>query len=244
MRFNGVDLRQAHKALSISKEIPPGMPGRNITTVAGSEGEIVTGVDMVQDEYKVNVNIAARNKSEAWAARNALAAWAMSSGERTGELEPTHAPGRAYSAIVKAISPPEFVFGFTMVTVTFALPVPVMHDIHESVASAANATLLAFAVGGDVETQPVITYTRAAEGTNLLFTMDDVNMLRLSGSFAAKQKVEIDLRTGRVSIDGEAAGSRVVYTDTDLDVLLKPGRHTLRVSSTGNLEARWHNQWA
>lgn len=244
MRFNGVDILQAHRALSINKEIPPGMPGRDIATVSGTLGEIVTGVDETQDEYMVRVNIAARSRKEAWDARGALAAWAMSSGNGTGELEPTNTPGKAYSAIVKTISRPEFVFGFATVDVTFLLPAPVMHDVRESRASVNNAREMMLAVGGTYPAQPVITYTSGAAGSNLLFTADGANLLRLKGSFAEKQVVVINLQTGEVTIDGAQAGDRLVYTDTDLDVLLHPGRHTIGVSRTGTLEARWRNQWA
>ena len=244
MRFNGVDILQAHRALSINKEIPPGMPGRDVETVSGTLGEIVTGVNRTQDEYLVRVNIAARSRKEAWDAREALAAWAMSSGNGTGELEPTNAPGKAYSAIVKTISRPEFVFGFATLDVTFLLPVPVMHDVRESRAVAGTAAELRMAVGGTSPAQPTITYTCGSSGTNLLFTVDGANMLRLKGSFTEKQVIVINLQTGEVTIDGAAAADRLVYTDTDLDVLLHPGRHTIGVNRTGTLEARWRNQWA
>ena len=115
MRFCGVDLRSVHPALSIEKEYPPGMPDRDVYTIAGTDGETVVGYAVTQGEYKVNVNIAARRREDGWRIRALLAAWAAASGRSTGELEPTHWPGVAYDAIVKSIGAPEFVFGFAKV---------------------------------------------------------------------------------------------------------------------------------
>ena len=49
---------------------------------------------------------------------------------------------------------------------------------------------------------------------------------------------------GRVELDGSYIGPRIVYTDTDLDVMLRTGPHTIETSRTGNLTVRWKNQWA
>lgn len=86
MRFCGVDLCGVHPALSIEKEYPPGMPDRDVYTIAGRDGEIAVGYAVVQGEYKVNVNIAARRREEGWRIRGLLAAWAMASGQDTGRL--------------------------------------------------------------------------------------------------------------------------------------------------------------
>ena len=64
MRFCGVDLRSVHPALSIEKEYPPGMPDRDVYTIAGTDGETVVGYAVTQGEYKVNVNIAARRRED------------------------------------------------------------------------------------------------------------------------------------------------------------------------------------
>ena len=117
-----MDLCGVHPALSIEKEYPPGMPDRDVYTIAGRDGETAVGYAVVQGEYKVNVNIAARRREEGWRIRGLLAAWAMASGQDTGEIEPTHWPGVAYDGIVKSISTPECVFGFAKVEVIFLVP--------------------------------------------------------------------------------------------------------------------------
>ena len=124
-----MDLCGVHPALSIEKEYPPGMPDRDVYTIAGRDGETAVGYAVVQGEYKVNVNIAARRREEGWRIRGLLAAWAMASGQDTGEIEPTHWPGVAYDGIVKSISTPEFVFGFAKVEVIFLGPRPYAHDL-------------------------------------------------------------------------------------------------------------------
>lgn len=128
MRFNGVDICSVHRAISVAKEIPPGMPERSVETVSGREGETLAGTVVKRGEYTVRVNIAGKSRAEAWRVRALLAAWAGSSGETTAELEPTHWPGMAYEAIVGGISPPEFTFGFAVVEITFVLPRPFAHE--------------------------------------------------------------------------------------------------------------------
>lgn len=154
MRFCGVDLRSVHPALSIEKEYPPGMPDRDVYTIAGTDGETVVGYAVTQGEYKVNVNIAARRREDGWRIRALLAAWAAASGRSTGELEPTHWPGIAYDAIVKSIGAPEFVFGFAKVEVIFLLPRPLAHDLaYTSATGQGRATL---SIGGSAECRPTV----------------------------------------------------------------------------------------
>ena len=52
MRFCGVDLRSVHPALSIEKEYPPGMPDRDVYTIAGTDGETVTAqLAQLKEDY-------------------------------------------------------------------------------------------------------------------------------------------------------------------------------------------------
>lgn len=243
MRFNGKDLMHVHRAISIAKEIPPGMAARNITTTAASRGEYVVNVDTVQDVYKVRVNIACRSVEEAWRVRELLAGWAGSSGDETAELEPTRTPGKAYSAIVKSISRPEFKFGFATVDVEFLLPRPVMHEMIEKTASKTDATEMAFQVGGTASVQPSFSFTAKSAANALRLTVDGKTVLRWNGRLRAGDTLEVLLETGAVLVNGEHAESDIVYTETDLDVELAPGMHTLGATATGTLRARWRNEW-
>ena len=44
LRFCGMDLCGVHPALSIEKEYPPGMPDRDVYTIAGRDGETAVAV--------------------------------------------------------------------------------------------------------------------------------------------------------------------------------------------------------
>ncbi len=51
------------------------MPDRDVYTIAGRDGAKLPLGRVVQGEYKVNVNIAARRREEGWRIRGLLAAW-------------------------------------------------------------------------------------------------------------------------------------------------------------------------
>lgn len=244
MRFNGKDIRHVHRAISIAKEIPPGMPNREIATIETAHGDEVSAVDIMQDTYRVRVNIAARSLEEAWRVRELLAEWAMSSGKQTAELEPTRAPGKAYDAIVKSISRPEFVFGFATVDVDFLLPRPVMHEMIEKTASGTETREIDFRVGGSVSVQPAFSIVLDEPTNGLMLAVDGKTFLSLKGIFGEGDEVDVWLKTSAVTVNGEHAESGIVYTQTDLDIELEPGAHKLQSSATGTLRARWKNEWA
>lgn len=244
MRFNGKDIRHVHRAISIAKEIPPGMPNREIATIETARGDEVSAVDVLQDTYRVRVNIAARSLEEAWRVRELLAEWAMSSGKQTAELEPTRAPGKAYDAIVKSISRPEFVFGFATVDVDFLLPRPVMHEMIEKTANGNSTNEITFRVGGSVSVQPAFSIVANAAANGLTLSMDGKQFLKLNRRIKAGETVEVLLKTSAVLVNGEHAEEDIVYTETDMDVELEPGAHKLQSSVAGALKARWRNEWA
>lgn len=243
MRFNGKDLMHVHRAISIAKEIPPGMPARDITTVAASRGEDVANVATIQDVYTVRVNIACRSVEEAWRVRGLLAAWATSSGNVAAELEPTRTPGKAYSAIARSISRPEFKFGFATVDVEFMLPRPVMHDMTQKTASKTGAESMSFMIGGTASVQPSFSFAPDANVNGLSLTMDGKTFFRYKGRMNAGSTLEVVLETGAVLVDGEHDEPNIVYTDTDFDIELKPGSHTLGATAAGTLRARWRDEW-
>ena len=240
MRFNGRDPTEIHPCISVSKEIPPSMPAREIATVETGNGELVAHVSLLQDEAVIRINIAGRTYDEPMEARLKLAECAASSHNRTAELELTHLPGKAYAAILKRIS--AFETRFTTVDVVFLLPRPVLHDVAGRTA-AGSGTETSFRIGGTASTQPVfaVTLTDAAEG--LRMTVDGILFFAIGGSLSAGQKVEYNLLTGSATIDGAHAENRMLYADIDPDIELLPGTHTLNVSAPGSIQVRWHNEW-
>lgn len=240
MRFNGRDPTELHPCISISKEIYPSMPAREIATVETGSGELVAHVNIQQDEAIIRVNIAARTYDEAMEARLKLAEWAASSRNATAELEPTHLPGKAYAAILKRMQAIEN--RFTTVDVVFLLPRPVLHDIAERRA-AGSGTEMTFRVGGTASAQPVaaVTLTSAAEGMRM--TVDGITFFAIGGSLGAGQKVEYNMRTGSTTVDGVHAENRILYAEITPDIELLPGKHTLISSAAGSLQVRWHDEW-
>lgn len=240
MRFNGAELMTVHPAISRSKEFPPGLAKRDITTFETSNGEIVADVTRAQDEYTVRVNIAARSYTEAMQARDRLAAWAAGSGRQAAWLEPTHAPGRAYKAIVKSVGRIEQRFG--TVDVVFMLPDPVMYETMLQSHQATNKELV-FQVAGSAAIQPEIGFTASSAAEGLKITHNGTNLFSIDGEISAGDEVWIALESGAVTVNGEHAEDRTVYTETDFDAEFEPGRHVLEASAEGTLRARWRNAW-
>lgn len=240
MIFNDVNILNIDRTISINKEIPPGMPRREIHTIRGNAGEHLGGVTRERDEYVVRVNIAAKTAEDAWIVRGKLAAWAMSSGEETAQLIPTHRPDVAYDAIVSSISAPEFKRGFATVTVSFMLPDPVCYDRMEQRVTGSGT--LTFTIGGTMETEPVVTITPANASSFVRCTLDSKKSMALHGTFAAGVPVEIDFEKGRVSAGGADINETISFEESSWRLGFTPGEHTL--VCTGSAEMRWKNRWA
>lgn len=241
MRYNGVDITTIHRAISIAKEIPPGMPDRENDMIQGRGGEWLAGVRMQNSQYVVRVNVAARTREEAWEARAQLAAWAMSSGENTAMLEPTLWPGKAYDAIVSAIEPPEFKPRFAVIKVTFDIPRAVAYNVIESRSSGVGS--ISMVIDGTAYARPVIRQTLEKAASVLTWELDGNTFLTLRGTISAGSVVEADLRNGSVTIDGVHREDTVDYTETEWQPGFLPGRHAVTSSDSGEMEARWHNEW-
>lgn len=241
MRYNGIDPRSVHPALGIREEIPPGAAKRQIITIAGTDGEIVSDVIIEQGEYLVRMNIAGRTREEAWEARERLAAWAGSSGKQTAELIPTHRPNRCYDAILSGIGDPQFVRGFTTVDVVFTVPRPIARSVFESAASGTGGA--SPTIGGSSPCRPVIRQTLAADAEGVVWTMDGVKILTLGGSYTAGQVIEMDTKRESLTVDGESALSKIDPQATRWRPGYAPGRHQITSTDAGAMEMRWHDEW-
>lgn len=243
MRFNEVDPTTVHSAISISKEIPPGAPARDIATIETASGEMVANVTTTQDEFVVRVNIAAKTYDEAMEAREKLAAWAMSSGKQEAELEPTHMPGKAYKAIFKRMGRIETRFG--VVDVVFMLPTPVLH-------SKTRRTATNDGFGYNVTIEPYgtapspffveLVLAEAAEG--LEFDLDGTVFAAFTGSFAAGDRVSFNTETGEALINFYDKGNRLDFVNTNPDMEIEPGTiQSIASSAQGTITVRWRDQW-
>lgn len=242
MIFNGVDLRTVHRALSVDKEIPPGTAPRAQETIETADGDIIADERLEAGEYIVRVNIAGRSREEGWAVRELLAAWAGSArGTATAELIPTHRPSRCYDARLKSISDPEFVRGFVKIEVRFALPRPLARDRAISLSSGAGS--LNARIGGSYACRPAIRQTLAQSRSGLVWTMDGVPILTLTGALSAGQVVIMDTTTESLTIDGAHAEARINVAGTLWRPGYWPGRHEIASTDGGELEMRWRNEW-
>lgn len=241
MRFDGKDLRDAHRALSIEKEIPPGTARREIDTVSSADGEIITLERIEQDEYIVRVNIACQSADDAWDVRAKLAGWGSLQRPGTAELIPTHWKGKCYDARLKSISAPEFTRGFGKVEMRFLLPRPIARDTAPSMAGGAGT--MKVMIGGTYACRPVIAQTIKTARTGVEWEMDGVVFLALTGELSAGQIVEMDTAKERLTIDGEEAMSRINYVKSKWRPGYTPGMHEIKSNDGGALEMRWHNEW-
>lgn len=247
MRYNGIDPRTLHRGISIAKEIPPGAPTSQLETLTGASGEIITGRTIKQGEYIVRINIAGRTREEAWAIRAKLASWARSADDTTHELEPTRWPGVAYDAIFKEITAPEFVFGFAVVDVIFAIPRPIAHAIQDSTAT--GGAEIALSVMGTSYVRPEFTLTMAG-GYPAQITVDSTVYAAVSYPFQAGDVLTIRTDPPKVIIATDSSvlqGDRYVdYEETDLDALsraLTPGSHSVACAQASRIAARWKEEY-
>lgn len=241
MRFNGVDIREVHRGVSVEKEIPPGMPTRTVETYSGWDGETLAGVTMSRGTYTVRANIACRRPEDGWQVRALLAAWAMSSGNGTAELEPSYWPGMAYDAVAEKISAPEFFKGFARVEISFVLPRPIAHETALSIASGSGSASMM--VGGSLPCRPILRQTVMGSANELAWSMDGSTFFTINGTFNDGQVVEADMARASLTVDGAHAESRINLTATNWRPGFTPGPHTLTSSNAGTLEARWQNEW-
>lgn len=240
MRFCGVELSSIHPAISIAKEIRPGTPARDVLTISGTRGETVAGTRTKQGEYTVRVNIAAKTTQEAWEALAALNGWARASGEKTGVLEPTHWPGKAYDAILSDIQTPKFRFGFGTVEVIFIIPRPYAYDLIQRQSKGGEEIVLR--IGGTETARPEISIeTETTERVTLLLDGEYIFMAR--GKYKGKV-LTVDFARGTVTYDGEPAEKDVDFNTTDWHPAFTPGQHVLTCEGGKTLEGRWHDEWA
>lgn len=240
MRFNGKDVRDVHGRISVNSEILPGAAAREIDYVEGRAGATAAGVRYKPDEYRARINIASFNRDEAREIRALLAGWAASSGEKTAKLEPSHWRGKAYEAILKSVSPPEFVRGFATVDVIWSVPYPFARDLTTSHASGSGRAVAT--IGGTHECRPVIRQTVTESAEMLAIEMDGKRVLAVK-DVNAGDVIEMDVEHESLTINGVHAEEKINFSRTDWHAKFNPGRHEILSSDGGLLEVSWRNEW-
>lgn len=250
MKFNNVDPRTLHPRISIAKEIPPGTVTSQLETLAGSTGEIVVGRTIQQGEYIVRMNIAGKTWAEAWQIRQMIAGWARGTDAQTCELIPTHWPEVHYDALLKEITPPEFVKGKAVIDVIFAVPRPIAVSNVDNTTEVTTSGIIKPVIGGTSHARPAITgYCKGSTGFNV--SVGTKKYVGLTGSFAAGEHVEISTNPPQVrvqSVDGvwTIANNRVDYTATDFQALAEaftPGQKTVMCPQASQVSISWRDEW-
>ena len=254
MKYNGIDPTKLHYGISIAKEIPPGTMDSQLETLRGSSGEIVAGRTPKSSEYIVRVNICGVTRDQAWDIRALLATWACPMDEVTHELIPSHWPRRAYDAIFKEISPPEFVFGKSVVDVIFTLPRAVAHDLAERRASKAETDGAGVRMGvnvlGTAYIRPTVTIkTKAVQRVEI--SVGDKVCFAINYDFAEEDVLQVrtDLSAVKIGHAGgelEPADQYVDYIATDLEDMcrhLAPGLRTIQSTQAKEIEAVWRDEY-
>lgn len=254
MKFNGIDPCSLHKGISIAKEIPPGTVTSQLETVSGSTGEVVVGRTIKQGEYIVRVNIAGKYRAQAWEIRKLLAGWARGTDQATCELIPTHWPTVHYDAILKEISPPEFVFGFAVIDVVFAVPRPIAVDNMYQNAIGSEAGIVKPVIGGTSYARPtIIAFGRGV--ANLRLSVGTKVYFGLTGTLTSNERVKITTNPPSVQIlssVGDNAGEwidandRIDYTRTDFQRLAEafaPGERTVMCYQASQINVEWRDEW-
>lgn len=248
MKYNGIDPTTLHPGISIAKEIPPGAPTSQLETLIGASGEIVAGRTLKQGEYIVRVNIGAKTRKDAWEIREKLAAWACAADTVPHALEPTHWPDRAYDAVLKEITPPEFVFGFGVVDVMFAIPRPIAHSIQDRTATG-SGTALTMQVGGTSYARPTLKVTTRST-SRVEAGIGSRTLLGVNYSFSSGDVLTVQMDPPAVWIRSGgrefAADKYVDYAVTDLDTfcqLLTPGSRSIQCAQASGITATWKDEY-
>lgn len=254
MKYNGIDPTKLHRGISIAKEIPPGTIDSQLETLKGSSGETVAGRTHKASEYIVRVNIAGVTRAEAWDMRAILAEWACPMDEVTHELIPSHWPRRAYDAIFKEISPPEFTFGFATVDVVFTVPRAVAHDLAVRNSKKADTdgtgVKLGVNVQGTTYIQPTITIkTKAVHRVEV--SVGGKVCFAINYDFADGDSLQV--RTDNSSVHIRHAGGELLpadryvdYIATDLEAMCKalmPGLRTIQSEQAQEIAAVWRDAY-
>lgn len=255
MKYNGINPVTIARGISIAKEIPPGSPNSQLETASGSEGDVLLGRTIHEAEYVVRINVAGRTRREAWEIREKLADWACAADSVTHALEPTHWPGKAYDAVLKYISEPEFMFGFGTMDLVFSLPRPIAYALETSTTAKSEleedaGVLMTVKVEGSSYIRPKLTVT-AKETQRLEIAADGETWFVIDHALDGGEAVLIETNPPSVIIqpvEGDAyhAEHLLDYTATDLDMLckrLKPGLHTITSQHASRILMEWRSEY-
>lgn len=236
-----MDPREISPRIFPEREIIQAIPPRAVRTLATSYGALFGGIDLLTRQITVRMNIAGKNHDDANDLVSALNGLFCT--DEPAELEPTHMPGRAFTAILESAGDLEWRWGFGTVEYVFSAPRPFIHSTDWQIIRFTGSAIIKPA--GTVPVLPVITHTMAAQADNLTVSLNGAQAFRLrpvTGNFEAGETLKIDFLNRLVTRAGEAAMHLVDYTASTWHPDIKTAC-TLLTSDTGLTEARWRDEW-
>lgn len=241
MRFNGVDPREISSKIFPSREIVQAIPPRTNRTLETAGGPLYAGQSLQARQIKVSMNFAGRSHENA---NELVRLWnAVVCTDTPGELELTHMPGHAFTAILESAGEMSWQWGFGTIEYVFSALRPFMHSTAESVVSAYETCRIE--PRGTVPIRPKITHTMANAAAELILSLDSVPIFRLrpaTGTFSVGTTLVIDFEKRLIKMGGQPAMTLVDYTASNWHPDIKKAC-TLSLNDAGATEIRWRDEW-
>lgn len=243
MRFNGLDPRTVSPKCFVSHEVIGAIPQREVRTVQTGSGSLVAGVDLMKREIHLFLNFAGASHENANLMASKIASFFCT--DTPGEYEPTHMPGRAFSAILREAGDMEWRWGFGTVEYTFIAPRPFSHSLAETVVDL-TGHVIRIEPRGDVPARPVLTHTMSEAASSLIYSIGGNDFFKLrdpsGNAIQAGTTIAVDFEQRRVRVNGTTDMTYVDYTASDWHPQIVGGTR-IYCSDAGMTEARWRDEW-
>lgn len=242
MRFNGMDPREISPRIFPAKEVIGAIPPRTLRTLETTGGALFGGVDLGARQIKIVMNVAGRNHDHANELVMLLNGHFCT--DEPVELEPTHWPGKAFTAILESAGDLEWRWGYGTVEYAFSAPRPFAHSINEMIVRFFGSTLIT--PGGSMPMLPKIAHTMSAAASELVISCDNAPLFRVrpvTGNFSAGETITIDFSKRLVTRAGEAAMNLVDYTASTWHPDIRTACLLSVSDAAGETEARWRDEW-
>lgn len=243
MRFNNFNPSEISPKIFVSHEVIGSIPPRELRTLQAQNGLLIGGTDLREREIHLFLNFAGRSHANANEMASRVASIFCT--DEPKEYEPSHMPGRAFSAILQDASDMEWRWGFGVIEYTFIAPRPFSHSIAETVVNTTGNNIR-IEPRGDVPARPIIKHTMSASAAALTYSIGGTAFFRLrdpSGSnLPAGLVTVIDFANRKVTVNSDTMMTYVDYTVSDWHPLLLGGVNIV-CSDAGASEVRWHDEW-
>lgn len=241
MRFDGINPREISPRIFPAKEIIEAIPPRELQMLSGMNGGILYGVSNKPRQIRLIMNFAGVTHEHA----NDLARrWAeVVCTDEAKEYEPTHMPGRAFTAILDSAGELEWKWGYGTVEYVFTAPRPYLHSLDETVVRFTGAR--AIDPKGTVEVQPKIEHVFDSTAEDLRLFIDGKLQFLVkpkAGNFAKGEKVTIDFENRLIMRNSDVAIQMIDYTASTWHPKIKCGS-VVSMSDNGQTEVRWRDEW-